>query len=313
MRARATGRSIAWVGVGWLLAAGPSASAQQPPAPPAPPGPQAPQGERRGRITDIREADGAGVSVLIDIGSGAGAAPGQTVEVRRDGKAIGYGSIDVAFADVAVATIGTIVGGAEPLRAGDEVVVRGAGFHRGPGGPGAEAPAPRGRVVGVHDSVVLLEFEAGAPVEVGAEGRIVTPTGQDRGRVAIELVHDTSGGGMLIAGDAQSGDAVIVVNRPRGGPIDYVALSFLGVVADLEHPTPHRAPCHVGVPVRRVMPGSPAQRAGIGRGDRVIAVDAFIVRDPAAIRERIEARVGDRVQVALVRDGRIVNVEVVFR
>ncbi len=283
---------------------------------PAPTPPARPDGEaapeRRGRVTDVREAEGVGVSILVDLGSSAGVAPGQTVELRRDGKPVGYGSIDTAFADVAVATVGTIVSGAGSLKVGDEVIIRGAGFKRGP----AEAPGPKGRVVGVRDAVVLLEIDGAgaAQVEVGAEAVIADANGQERGRVALELVHGSTAGGMLVSGSATAGDVVTVLKGtgPRGG-IDYVALSFLGVVADLEHPTPHRAPCHVGVPVRRLMPGSPAQRAGISRGDRVIAVDGHIVRDATAIRERIEARVGDRVQVALVRNDRIINVDVVFR
>lgn len=295
--------------VSLLALAGP-ARAQDGTPPAKPDGEAAP--ERRGRVTDVREAEGVGVSILVDLGSSAGVAPGQTVELRRDGKPVGYGSIDTAFADVAVATVGTIVSGAGSLKVGDEVIIRGAGFKRGP----AEAPGPKGRVVGVRDAVVLLELDApnAGAVEVGAEAVVVDQNGQERGRVALELVHGTTAGGMLVSGSATAGDVVNVLKGtgPRGG-IDYVALSFLGVVADLEHPTPHRAPCHVGVPVRRLMPGSPAQRAGISRGDRVIAIDGHIVRDATAIRERIEARVGDRLQVALVRNDRIINVDVIFR
>lgn len=295
-----------------LLAPASGARAQDGATPPTPPAPK-PDGEaeRRGRVTDVREAEGVGVSILVDLGSSAGVAPGQTVELRRDGKPVGYGSIDTAFADVAVATVGTIVSGAGSLKVGDEVIVRGAGFKRGP----TEAPGPKGRVVGVRDAVVLLELDApgAGAVEVGAEAVVVDQNGQERGRVALELVHGTTAGGMLVSGSATAGDVVNVLKGTGRGGIDYVALSFLGVVADLEHPTPHRAPCHVGVPVRRLMPGSPAQRAGISRGDRVIAVDGHIVRDATAIRERIEARVGDRVQVALVRNDRIINVDVVFR
>lgn len=280
--------------------------------------------DRIGRITEVREApsEDYGTTILVDVGSNGGVGPGQTVEVRRAGKIIGYGSVDNAFSDVAVATVGTIVTGASPLLPGDEVVFRGASFQRpsAPVAPPQQPPSadalPKGRVVSARESVVMIELAEGEPAaEVGMEVSIKSAEGQERGRLVLELVNGRTAAGELVSGEAAAGDAAVAVARAGRGPdgIDYVALSFLGVVTDLEHPTPHRAPCHVGVPVRRVMPGSPAQRAGIGRGDRVIAVDGVVVRDVGAIRERIETRDGNRVQVTLIRADRILTMEVVFR
>lgn len=282
--------------------------------------PAAAQAPRVGKITEVRQAEGEGYgsTILVDVGSQGGVAPGQTIEVRRDGKVIGYGSVETAFSDVAVAIVGTIVTGASPLRPGDEVVFNGVAFQRPEAPPPPPDPAatglPVGQVLSSHEGVVLIEFPADQTAEVGMEVS-VQADGKERGRLVLELVNGRTAGGLLLSGEAAKGDVARVVARaPRAeGPIDYVALSFLGVVADLEHPTPHRAPCHLGVPVRRVMPGSPAQRAGIGRGDRVIAVDGIVVRDIAAIRDRIEARTGDRVQVALLRGDRVLTVEVIFR
>lgn len=278
--------------------------------------------EVTGRITEVRppEAEGHGTVVLVNVGAQAGVAAGQTVEVRRDGKVIGYGSVDTLFSDVVVATIGTIVTGASPLRPGDQAVFRGVGFARPPAPPpepNAGERLPVGRVVSARDGVVLLQFPLEPAAEVGMEVAVAGQDGKERGRLVLELVNGRTAGGLLISGEAAEGDQARVVGRAQRttpeGSIDYVALSFLGVVADLEHPTPHRAPCHVGVPVRRIMPNSPAQRAGIGRGDRVIAVDGIVVRDINSIRERIEGRSGDRVQVALIRGDRILTVDVVFR
>lgn len=283
--------------------------------------PAAAQAPRVGKITEVRQAEGEGYgsTILVDVGSQGGVAPGQTIEVRRDGKVIGYGSVETAFSDVAVAIVGTIVTGASPLRPGDEVVFNGVAFQRPEATPPpppdpAATGLPVGQVLSSHEGVVLIEFPADQTAEVGMEVS-VQADGKERGRLVLELVNGRTAGGLLLSGEAAKGDVARVVARaPRAeGPIDYVALSFLGVVADLEHPTPHRAPCHLGVPVRRVMPGSPAQRAGIGRGDRVIAVDGIVVRDIAAIRDRIEARTGDRVQVALLRGDRVLTVEVIFR
>ena len=61
------------------------------------------------------------------------------------------------------------------------------------------------------------------------------------------------------------------------------------------------------------MGGSPAQGGGISPGDRVVAIDGQIVRDVAAIRERIEARAAATVRVALIRGDRLEFVNVSFR
>ncbi len=285
--------------------------------------PAAAQQERVGRVTEVRlaEGEGYGSTILVDVGSQGGIAPGQTIEVRRDGKVIGYGSVETAFSDVAVATVGTVVTGASPLRPGDQVVFTGGGFQRPEVAPPPPPPDPTasglplGKVVSGHDGLVLIEFPVGQTAEVGMEVSVQAADGKERGRLVLELVNAQTAGGLLLSGEASPGDVARVVSRATRaeGPIDYVALSFLGVVADLEHPTPHRAPCHVGVPVRRVMPGSPAQQAGIGRGDRVIAIDGIVVRDIAMIRERIEARQGNRVQVGLIRGDRVLTVDVVFK
>lgn len=293
-----------------LLLAGAVRAQEPPPKQDGPPPAADAEGktERKAKVVDVRHHEGS-TSVLIDIGAGAGLISGMTVEVRRDGKVAGYGTVDSVFADVAVASIGAVVLG--PLKAGDEVVVRGTGFRR-PDAPAAEQPAGKGKVASVRDALVLLDLEVVGTIEVGSEMIVVGPDGRERGRITMELVHEKTGGGMLVSGSAQAGDQVLASRRSRG-PIDYVALSFLGVVADLEHPAPHRAPCHIGVPVRRVMPQSPAQRGGIGPGDRVVAIDGIVVRDPGAIRDRIETRERERVKVTLLRGDRLVDVEVVFR
>lgn len=275
--------------------------------------------ERTGKITDVRQAE-VGTTILVDQGTDDGVGPGQTIEVRRDGKVIGYGSVDNVFKDLAVCSVGTIVTGASPLKVGDDVAFRGQGFTR-PGAapppppPDPAAALPKGKILSARDGVVLLEFGEGEPpAEVGMELSIQGADGAERGRIVLELVNGRTAAGGLVSGEAKADDRAVVIGRARqDGAIDYVALSFLGVVADLEHPTPHRAPCHVGVPVRRVMPASPAQRAGIGRGDRVMAVDGIVVREVSAIRERIEARTGDRVSVVLLRGDRVMSVDVIFR
>jgi membrane-associated protease RseP (regulator of RpoE activity) len=266
-------------------------------------------------------ADAAETMVLLDRGRTQGLERGRTVELRRDDRTVGYGTVVMVFDSKAVANVGTVVTGASPLRPGDEIRFHGAGF-RGPAEP-AQAPdepaepaqvLPSGQVVGVREKVILVDFGEQAGGRAGDQVSIRDESGEV-GRVEIQLVDGSTSVGTLVRGQAEAGDRAVTVARgaaPERG-IDFVALSFLGVVADLEHPTPHRAPCHVGVPVRRIMRGSPAQRGGIGPGDRVIAIDGQLVRDVATIRERIESRASATVRVALLRGEQLMFVDVSFR
>jgi len=277
------------------------------------------------RITEVHQSDGAGPSVLVNLGSASGVRPGQTLEVRRDDKTIGYGSVDRVFSSLAVATVGTLVSGVAPLKAGDQVVFLDSGFEQPPGQPARETPAPAGdeeedgprpagRVISVRGGVVLVDFGRDSGLEVGHVVALYDASSVEVGRIAIELVGGSTAGGLVVTGDAKMGLSAtsLGMQKDREGPIDFVALDFLGVIADLEHATPHRAPCHIGVPVRRILPGSPAQRGGIGRGDRLVAVDGIVVRDIASVRKRIEAREGKSVRVSLVRGDRVVHVDIDF-
>lgn len=270
------------------------------------------------RIVEIKAENGAEITVLIDRGSEGGVAEGQTIEVVRDGQTIGYGTVSVAFSDVAIATVGTVVTGASPLRKGDQITLQGKGaFPAVPGQPPPEAGRPKGRVLGVREGVIVLDFGSEAGAAVGHEVSIRREDGVEVGRGTIQVVDGSTSVVVILSGAAKQGEFAQSLGpsartRPEGG-IDFVALSFLGVVADLEHSTPHRAPCHLGVPVRRVLPDSPAERAGITTGDRVLAVDGGVVRDVAGIRERVESRKTPSVKIVVVRNDRLITAEVAFR
>ena len=290
-------------------------------------------------VTEVRDAEDGKPSILIDIGERADVRPGQTVEVRREGRAIGYGAVEQVFATtrVAVATVGTLVGGAT-LRAGDQVRFRGQGFSRAArsdrGLPAArpkpepepepepepaeaaEPPKPRavpvGKVVSVLDGLVLVALEPGKQVAIGDRISLRDEAGRELGRIAVELLGQRRAGGPVLEGAPRTGARAVSLGPPERRELDFVALDFLGVVADIEHAVPHEAACHLGVPVWRVVPGSPAERGGIGRGDRVVAIDGYVVSTPAAIRERVDARTGPQVRVVVLRGGRLVDVDVAF-
>lgn len=268
-------------------------------------------GGDRGQIKEVRESDGDGVSVLLAVPKGQKVRPGQSLEVVRGGKTVGYGSIDQVFSEVAVATIGTIVG--DPPKVGDEIRFL-DGFHRNGGHKKPASPAlPRGTVVSVRDGLVLLDFGKRAGLRLGHEVLLRDKESRaELGRIAVELLGDTSGGGVIIKGKAVAGAEAVAIGfaKPKGG-IDFVELNLLGAVAELSNPYGYGRE-NIGVKVRRILPGSPAQRGRIQRGDRILAVDRIVVKDIAAVRERIEARKAHKVEVMVVRGDRVLMLPVDF-
>ena len=66
-----------------------------------------------------------------------------------------------------------------------------------------------------------------------------------------------------------------------------------------------------GVVIGRVQKGSPAEEAGLRVGDLITRIDGRAVRDMGAVRNRIGlVRVGQRLELELVRDGRPLALEV---
>lgn len=82
--------------------------------------------------------------------------------------------------------------------------------------------------------------------------------------------------------------------------------AFLGV--HIEEETAHP---EGGARVVGVVPGSPAERAGLREGDVVQSVDGRVVRGPQGLRERLEEFApGDRVDLGVLRDDRVERLDV---
>ena len=139
---------------------------------------------QRAVIKEVQEQTESGPSVLVQLGSAKGIRVGQTVEVQRGKRTLGYGSVVKVFRELSVVSVGTIIPGAGELKAGDTVVFLDSGFTRSepararpktkkpdvaPAKPerAPKPPKPSGKIVGVRGGVVLFDFgrEAGLRVE----------------------------------------------------------------------------------------------------------------------------------------------------
>ena len=66
-----------------------------------------------------------------------------------------------------------------------------------------------------------------------------------------------------------------------------------------------------GARVTAVVPGSPADKAGVEEGDVVVAFNGKVIRGPAALTERIHAaKPGDKATIDVVRDGKRKSLDV---
>ena len=97
------------------------------------------------------------------------------------------------------------------------------------------------------------------------------------------------------------------------GPATHFVLAFVFFALGLAfvgRPTLH-SPILVSVPERIASGASPAFDAGLRSGDRIVAIDG--IEDPTTqqLVKRTQARVGQPVQVTVLRDGREITVEVV--
>lgn len=272
-------------------------------APPPPP--------HLGRVTSVNPAEGKPgvVTVLVQLPQDRQVHPGQSAEVVRGpkGSPIGYGVVKRIFKEVATVEVGTLIDPKVLPAEGDDVRFL-DGFTsdaraRGPS-------LPRGKVAGAHERMVLLDFGRRAGLQPGHEVLLRDPkTRLEQGRLEVELIREGSGSGVLISGKAILGaEAVVVGFVKQREEVDFVELNLLGVVAGQQD----RRRGVLGVYVQRVLPGSPAHSAGVIRGDRIIAIDGGVVKDIAQVRERIEARAKERVEVLLIRADRVLSYPVAF-
>ncbi len=134
---------------------------------------------------------------------------------------------------------------------------------------------------------------------VGIDGRLVG--------INTAIYNRDSGGGSLGIGFAIPSTMVRAVVSGAGAGQKLVRPWFgaQGDSVPAERAAALGLPRPVGVLVRDVHEGSPAERAGIRRGDVLLSVEGREVQDMEALRFRIATHaVGQSVSIGLVRDGR---------
>ncbi|HZU97527.1 MAG TPA: PDZ domain-containing protein [Planctomycetota bacterium] len=278
-------------------------------------------------ITEVdRDADSGETRVLLNVGRDAGLERGDVVAIERAGREIAKAKIYAAYSDMSVATI---TENPAAVARGDWVKARSKKAD-----PAAEATPI---VVEAQGDGWKISAGLERGLREGQEATVIRD-GKPVGTVKLAQVTDKSAALKVTEGEVAAGDklAVIPIAHMEGkgresdltreelrkleqaveasGELDFANLGFLGVVGVLEHPMPVApAPCHIGVLVKRVIKGSPAEAAKIRPGDRVIAIDERVVRTPVEIVHGVKRRSGDTIKVTIMREDVLLVVTAEFR
>ncbi|MHB1161374.1 MAG: S1C family serine protease [Chloroflexota bacterium] len=96
-----------------------------------------------------------------------------------------------------------------------------------------------------------------------------------------------------------------------GGEVPYLGITYVPLSHELA--ARYGVEAGTGVLVTDVAEGSPARRAGLGRGDILLSADSVTLSRPSALIELLlDRRSGDRIPLRMVRDGRTVTAELIL-
>jgi putative serine protease PepD len=188
----------------------------------------------------------------------------------------------------------------DAVRVGDDVVAIGHPFGLDRtatagivSGLGREIQAPNGFSIDevIQTDAAINPGNSGGPL-VDMRGRVVGVNSQ----IATAGANGNVGVGFAVPSNSVRD---VVPRLARGEKIER---AYLGLTT---------AAGSSGVEAHAVVPGGPAARAGLERGDRILSVDGHTVGEPGDVTDAIDAREpGDSVTVEVERDGRRERIEV---
>jgi putative serine protease PepD len=266
-------------------------------------------------VVSIRTGTGSGTGFLIDdqgtvVTNAHVVGSNKRVLVRfgqdqtsLDGRVVGSDP----SSDLAVVEIGanSVPDGVKPLEFADSRAVQVGDVAIAIGNPfGLDRTATEGIVSGLGreikapngfqiDSVIQTD----APINPGNSGG---PLLDDAGHVIgvnSQIATSGAGGGNLGIGFAvPSNTARTVVPQLERG--QSVKRAYLGVESSADPTSPN------GAEIQSVVPGGPAEKAGLKKGDLVKSIDGGTIKDPSDVSSAITAKKpGDKIVVQVERNG----------
>ena len=271
-------------------------------------------------VVSVRTGGGAGTGFLIDDGgkivtNAHVVGDSERVTVRfgedesHDAEVLGTDP----SSDLAVVSIDPddLPGGVKPLRFADSRSVRVGDAAIAIGNPfGLDRTATEGIVSGIGRHIAAPNgfsidevIQTDAPINPGnSGGPLLDAAGRVIG-VNAQIATGGSSGNVGIGFAVPSNTARQVVPRlEQGKRIDR---AHLGVET-----SPASAVGDIGARIERVIPGGPAQRAGLREGDVIMRVGDKDVNDPSDVSSAISARKpGDEVEIQVERGGQVTKIE----
>jgi putative serine protease PepD len=275
-------------------------------------------------VVSIRTDSGSGTGFLIDrkgtVVTNAhvvGSADRVVVKFGTDGRSIdGQVKGADASSDLAVVTIdpASAPSSAKPLQFADSRQVRVGDTAIAIGNPfGLDRTATEGIVSGIGRSITAPNgfsidqvIQTDAPINPGnSGGPLLDVTGRVMGiNSQIATAGGTSQGNVGIGFAVPSNTVREVVPRLERG--DHIARPYLGV--QTSDPTDPNAP--PGAEVTSVVPGGPAEGAGLNPGDVITELDGQTVKGPSDVSRIVAAKKpGDHLDLRVDRSGQDVTLD----
>ncbi len=276
---------------------------------------------------------GQGSGVVIDAGQGLVLTNAHVVEQvdsvevtlaegrQVDGEVVGVDPVT----DLAVVKIPSSrnlqsapLGDSEALEVGDWAIAMGSPY-------GLERTVTLGIVSSLHRNINSLGFsdkrldliQTDAAINPGnSGGPLINASGEVIGINTLVRSGPGAGLGFAIPINLARG---VASQLSKGGQVvhPYLGLQLVPLTARRARDNNRdpdallQLPERDGALVQRVLPGSPAESAGLRRGDLVVAVGDLPVNEPAALLQRVEqSAVGDPLALSVIRGQRQLNLTI---